>query len=248
MTGVQQAPLVAVLAHPDDESRLVGGTLALAAARGVRAGLYCATRGEAGDTARPAAEVAQLREGELHDACRVLGIAELWLEGFPDGGLVEADPEVVVERIVAFLRTVRPEVVVTFGPDGRTGHPDHIAVGHLAGQAFDAAGDPQRFGAHRQQGLAPWQPGFLYHLALARSVATQAGWTDPSRPDEELLAIDISPVLDRKQAASVHAHASQWALSPLDLSHGWQPHSTEHFHLARSVTDSGLRDVLADLA
>lgn len=248
MTPAEQAPVVAVLAHPDDESRLVGGTLALAAARGERVGLYCATRGEAGDPARPADEVAQLRERELRAACAALGVADLWLDTFPDGGLEDADPDAVTGRIVLGLRALRPHVVITFGPDGRTGHPDHVAVGRLAGRAFDAAGDPQRFGAQLGEGLQAWQPGFLYHTALARSVADRAGWDAPALPDERLLAVDVRPVLDRKRVASVQAHASQWALSPLDLTRGWDPWAVEHFHLVRRVPGTGLRDVLADLA
>lgn len=115
-----QAPgLAAVFAHPDDESRIVGGTLAMAATRGFHVSLYCATRGEAGEAGAPPEEVAGLREGELRRACSVLGIRRLWLDAFPDGGLCHVDRDVLTERVVRFLRASRPDSVITFGPDGR---------------------------------------------------------------------------------------------------------------------------------
>lgn len=74
-----------------------------------------------------------------------------------------------------------------------------------------------------------------YHSALADSVARGAGWTRPAAPDAELVAVDVSSVLARKQQAVVECHASQWALSPFDLTNGWEPWSVEHFRLARTA-------------
>lgn len=240
--------LAAVLAHPDDESRLIGGTLARAAAEGALVSLYCATQGEAGDARRPPAETAALRDGELRAAAAALGIGELWLDTFPDGGLAEVDPDAVIARIVRFLRATRPQAVLTFGPDGRTGHPDHIAVGRRAEAAFAAAGDAGRWPDQLRDGLAAWQPRWLYHTALADSLARRAGWVQPATPDSELVAVDVSPVLARKQQAVVECHASQWALSPFDLTHGWEPWMVEHFRLARAVGDRPGGDPLAGLA
>jgi len=242
--------LAAVLAHPDDESRIVGGTLALYASRGVRVSLYCATRGEAGDPSLPPERVGRLRERELRAACRILGVATLRQGRFPDGGLAEAASDDVVEDIVGFLRAQRPQVVVTFGPDGRTGHPDHVAVGALAGAAFDRAGDALAFPEQLAQGLAPWQPARLYHTAVARSVAWRIGWRHPSLPDRHLVAVDVSAVLERKRRAAVEAHASQWTLSPFNLTAGWEPFAVEHFRPARPggpPGEMGGGDLLAGL-
>lgn len=227
--------LAAVLAHPDDESRLVGGTLARAAAAGAAVSLYCATRGEAGDAHRSPADTAALREVELRAACAALGVEQLWLDTFPDGGLADVEPDTVTGRIVRFLRTTRAHAVITFGPDGRTGHPDHVAVGRRAEAAFAAAGDPGCWPERPHEGLSAWQPRWLYHTALADSVARRAGWARPAAPDAELVAVDVSPVLTRKQQAVVECHASQWALSPFDLTRGWEPWTVEHFRLARTA-------------
>lgn len=242
--------LAAVLAHPDDESRIVGGTLALAASRGVEVTLYCATRGEAGDLRRPATEVATLRERELRCACEVLGVSDTWLDDFPDGGLDQADPAAVLGRIVRFVRATRPHALVTFGPDGRTGHADHIAVGRLAGRAFEAAGDAGRFPEQLGEGLTAWQPGWLYHTAVPHGVARRLGWTAPAVGEEDLVAVDVAPVLARKQQAAVECHASQWALSPMPLGEGgdWSKWSVEHFRLAGTAEPPSCPDPVTTLA
>lgn len=241
--------LAGVLAHPDDESRIVGGTLALAASRGIEVALYCATGGEAGDPHRSAEDTAALREGELRAACEVLGLGEVWLDDFPDGGLADVDTETVEAHLVAFLRATRPQAVITFGPDGRTGHPDHVAIGRLAEEAFAAAGDqrchPEQLGEEGEL----WQPGWLYHTAVAASVARQFGWKGPAVADEELVAVDVAAVLARKQQAAESCHASQWALSPMTLAEGgsWAPWAVEHFRLAHTAAGSADADPVAEL-
>lgn len=242
--------LAAVLAHPDDESRLIGGTLALAARRGLGVSVYCATRGEAGDAHRSPAETAALRENELRAACQTLDVGELWLDEFPDGALAETGEEAVMARIVQFLRATRPHAVITFGPDGRTGHPDHVAVGRLAEAAFAAAGDATRHPGDPDQRVAPWQPTSLHHIALAESVARRLGSTNPALPDAQLLAVDVSPVLERKRRAAMQCHASQWALSPMALAAdgSWEPWASEHFRRARPATAPTGGDLLAELA
>ena len=139
--------LMAVLAHPDDESLGLGGTLAKYAAEGIATSLVCATRGERGWTGEPAAypgplALGRLREAELRAAADALGIADVALLDYLDGDLRCADPTEAVARIVAELRRVRPDVVVTFGPDGAYGHPDHVAISQLATTAVARAADP----------------------------------------------------------------------------------------------------------
>lgn len=139
--------LMAVLAHPDDESLGIGGTLARYAAEGAEVHLVTATRGEKGryfDNAnRPGnEEVGRVREAELRAAAAALGVREVSLLGYVDGELDEADPVEAIGRIVAHLRRVRPQVVVTFDPFGAYGHPDHVAICQLTTAAIVAAADP----------------------------------------------------------------------------------------------------------
>lgn len=234
--GAGRGRMVAILAHPDDESRIMGGTLALHAARGWLVGLYCATRGEAGDPAMAPADVAALRESELEGACRTLGVSQLHLGRLADGGVATADPEAVIGDIVRYLRMMRPDVVVSFGADGRDGHPDHVAIGRMAAEAFDRSGRARSHPEHRLLALEPWRPARLYETAMPASAVERSGWPHPTVPDEELVRIDAAEVFDRKRRAAVEDHASQWRLSPWNLSAaGWKAREIEHFRLARDA-------------
>jgi len=161
---------MAVLAHPDDESLGLGGVLARYAAEGVETTLVTATRGERGrlGTERPGAAVlAPIRERELHAAAAVLRLREVHFLDYLDGELAEADHLEATAKIAALLRTVRPHVVVTFGPDGAYGHPDHVAISQLAGAAVVAAADPTFAGPADAAPLpaAPWPVAKLYWMA-----------------------------------------------------------------------------------
>jgi LmbE family N-acetylglucosaminyl deacetylase len=170
--------LMTVLAHPDDESLGVGGTLALYAARGVETYVVTATRGERGryftNEDRPSdEEVGRVREAELRAAARVLGVREVALLDYPDGALDRAEPREATARIVAHLRRVRPHVVVTFDPFGAYGHPDHVAICQLTTAAVAAAADPSFDAA-----AAPHQVAKLYYFVTdeARWAAYQAAF------------------------------------------------------------------------
>jgi LmbE family N-acetylglucosaminyl deacetylase len=123
--------VLAIWAHPDDETYLAGGLLAALGDLGGRAVCVTATRGEAADPRASEAEraaLARVRTEELADAFAHLGVSEHhWLD-LPDGGCAGLDPAGPVARLVALLEEVRPDTVLTFGPDGFTGHPDHRAV------------------------------------------------------------------------------------------------------------------------
>ena len=123
---------VAVWAHPDDETYLSGGLAAALRDQGQRVVCVTATRGEAGGPDPSAAgrdELSRLRTRELDDALGVLGVAEhLWLD-YEDGGCETVDPAEAVARLGRILADIEPDTVVTFGPDGVTGHPDHRTVG-----------------------------------------------------------------------------------------------------------------------
>jgi LmbE family N-acetylglucosaminyl deacetylase len=140
--------LLAVLAHPDDESLGFGGTLAKYAAEGVDVFLLTATRGERGryrgcrlgDGGHPGQDaLAAIREGELRHAAAALGVRDVLLLDYVDGSLDRAAPRAVVGRIAAHITHLRPDVVVTFGPDGAYGHPDHIAISQFTTAAVASA-------------------------------------------------------------------------------------------------------------
>lgn len=167
--------LLAVFAHPDDESFGAGGTLAKYAAEGVEVHLVCATRGEEGSVGDPPLckqeELGALRERELRSACEVLGVRTLRFLGCVDGRLEACPRQTVVREVVAAVRELRPQVVITFGPDGISGHPDHVAIGLAATEAALAASDPTAYPEQLAAGLHPWAVGKLYHLARSRSTA-----------------------------------------------------------------------------
>lgn len=139
--------LTCVFAHPDDESFGMGATLAKYAAEGVGTYLVTATRGERGWQGPPdqnpgMESLGRLREGELREAASILGLREVRFLDYVDADVDRADPAEATGRIVAHLRRVRPQVVVTFGLDGGYGHPDHIAVAQLTAAAVVCAADP----------------------------------------------------------------------------------------------------------
>jgi LmbE family N-acetylglucosaminyl deacetylase len=136
--------LMCILAHPDDESLGAGGTLAKYAAEGVETYLVTATRGQRGwkgtaqDDPGPVA-LGEIRTAELAAAAEVLGIHGSWLFDHMDGALAHVDHEEITSEIARVVREVRPQVVVTFGPDGIYGHPDHIAISQFASAAVHRA-------------------------------------------------------------------------------------------------------------
>lgn len=148
-SGAEPPPLrlLCVAAHPDDESMAMGGTLARYAAEGVETFLLTATRGQRGryldNSEHPGPEaLGRIREAELRAAARELGVREVRLLDYLDGELDRADPREASERIADYIREVRPDVVVTFGPDGLYGHPDHVAISQLTSAAVVRAASP----------------------------------------------------------------------------------------------------------
>jgi LmbE family N-acetylglucosaminyl deacetylase len=148
--------LMGIFAHPDDESLGVGGAFARYASEGIDTHLLCATRGERGwfgdPRDNPGLEaLGRIRERELRAAAAVLGIQSVDFLGYVDGELDQANPREAIEKIAAHLRRLRPQVVITFGPDGVYGHPDHIAISQLTTAAIVRAASQQ----HAQPGNPP---------------------------------------------------------------------------------------------
>jgi LmbE family N-acetylglucosaminyl deacetylase len=151
--------LLAVFAHPDDESMGMGGTLAKYSAEGVETHLVCASRGERGwygpEEQNPGLKaLGQTRTKELENAVNELGIQGLYFLDYIDGYVDQADHSEAIARIVSHIRRIKPQVVVTFPPDGNYGHPDHIAIGQFTSAAIVCAADstfidPEMLAAHR---------------------------------------------------------------------------------------------------
>ncbi|MDC0770161.1 PIG-L family deacetylase [Streptomyces sp. HD] len=203
--------LLAVFAHPDDESLFSGGVLARHAARGARTAVVTATWTP--DTRRGA---------ELAEALRILGAGEPRMLGYADAGvpssapdsprLYEAPLDEAVGRLVAHIRQFRPEIVVTHDAyGGLTGHPDHVQTHRVTTLAVEAAGF-ERLYPHAG---TPWQPSALYlathpHSALASlNELARAGKGMNTVPDEWVTAtVDVGPWLKQKWAA-VLAHRTE---------------------------------------
>lgn len=172
--------LLSVLAHPDDESFGMGGTLAWYAESGAAVYLVCATGGEVGvmddEYLKGFASIAARREAELRCAADVLGLEEVFMLGYRDSGmpgtpdnehpdaLVAAPFDEVVARVVHHIRSLRPHVVLTFDPIGGYRHPDHVTIQQATVKAFHAAADPAAY----PDGLPPYQPQKLYFHTFPR--------------------------------------------------------------------------------
>jgi mycothiol S-conjugate amidase len=173
--------LLAVHAHPDDESSKGAASVSLYDSLGVHTVLVCCTGGEAGDILNPAMDRPEIREqlhqvrmAELTRATSIIGYREVVMLGYRDSGMPgtpeNADPrsfaqaplEEAIGRLVAVIRRVRPQVVVTY-PANQEGypHPDHLRVHAITLPAFTAAGDPD---AYPEAG-DPWQPAKLYYTS-----------------------------------------------------------------------------------
>ena len=174
--------LMAVLAHPDDETFGMGGTLALYARQGVDTHLLCATRGEVGDMDEKYMagfnSPAERRESELRCAAGTLGIKGVYFLGYRDSGmpgtpdnqhpqaLINAPIETVAALIAHHIRSLKPQVVVTFDPIGGYRHPDHIHIHQATVCAFQLAGDVN---FSDPEGLPLFQPQKLYFQVIPRA-------------------------------------------------------------------------------
>lgn len=205
-----QKIILAVLAHPDDESFGMGGTLALYAQRGAAVHLICGTRGEAGEVDEKLldgfASIAERREFELHCAAEKLGLTTVHFLEYRDSGmagsaenqhpnaLAAAPLDDVAGKIALLMRQIKPQVVLTFSPNGGYGHPDHIAIQRATVKAFHLSSD-----ATFVSDLPVWQPDKLYFsimpmvwIKLAARILPLLG-KDPRRigrnQDIDLIAI-----------------------------------------------------------
>lgn len=203
--------VVAVVAHPDDESLIAGGTLALAARAGVAAGVVSLTRGEDGPIADPALatreRLGDVREQELRAAARELGAWSACLR-HRDGELPWVDQAAAAEQLAALLAPHEPAAILTFGEDGLYGHPDHTAAGAIAVAAVRRLGRPVDLYE------AAWPSEMVARLAaaaMARGLPTGLWGLEPEDfgcNRRATLVVDVGAVLERKLAA-LRAHGTQ---------------------------------------
>jgi len=251
-----------VLAHPDDESLGTGGTLAKYAAEGVETYLVTATRGEhgrfGGNGERPGdAVVGETRETELRAAARELGVREVIVLGYPDGGLDAVTPAIAQEAIAEQLRRIKPQVVITFGPEGAYGHVDHIAISQFATAAVVAAADSswradgEPAESHRVSKLyfiawsaAKWA---AYQAALKRLVAVVDGEERHATPWPDWA---ITTVIDTSRVwptvwRAVSCHQTQMSiydrLADLPDEHQRALWGTQEFYRVFSTVNGGRR-------
>jgi LmbE family N-acetylglucosaminyl deacetylase len=174
--------LLAVLAHPDDESFGMGGTLALYASRGADVHLICATRGEAGTVDEEHLNgfdsVSELRESELRCAAAHLGLKSVSFLDYRDSGMPGSEAnghpdaqinhpiDEIAGKVVGHIRALKPDIILTFDPIGGYHHPDHIHIHSATVMAFEKAADP---GFHPEAG-DPFQPGALYFNTIPRAL------------------------------------------------------------------------------
>jgi len=256
--------LLAVFPHPDDETLGLGSTLARYSAQGVETSLVCATRGERGwyesEGPDPGFEgVARIREAELRCAAENLGLHEVNLLDYIDGDVDQAEPGGIIAKIVTLIRRIKPQVVVTFPPDGAYGHPDHIALSQFTNGALVCAAD-ESFA----DGLNPHRVSKFYYMVDSMDIVGAAneafggismevdgltrhhqGWEDW----QITTWLDNHEYMDIIQKA-IHCHKSQlpgygpigeWSLQELSKVFG-----TGHFYRAFSLVNGG-RKVETDL-
>nr|WP_093257828.1 mycothiol conjugate amidase Mca [Thermostaphylospora chromogena] len=269
--------LMAVHAHPDDESSKGAATMARYVAEGVDVLVCTLTGGERGSILNPKmdrpeirADISRVRREEMARAREILGVQQRFL-GFIDSGLPESEDEplpegcfalqpleVAARPLVAAVREFRPHVILTYDDDGGYPHPDHIMTNRVSVEAFEAAGDPDRYPGTGE----PWQPLKLYyHMSFTKArfealheAMTERGMGSPyadwiarweDRPQKweittRVHCAEYFPVRDR----ALLAHATQvdpdgfWFVCPTELQQEIWP--TEDYHLARSLVDTEL--------
>jgi LmbE family N-acetylglucosaminyl deacetylase len=219
------ATLLLVHAHPDDEAIATGGAMLRAHQEGHRVVLVTGTRGEEGeihnlDEAATRPRLAEVRTEELRAACEVLGVDRQEFLGYRDSGMDgtpandhpasfhQAPLEEAAERLAEILREERPDVVVTYTPDGTYGHPDHIRANRTTMAALDRLCDEG------------WRPGRVYHQAIPARAVRELAERFPEFdrgsevrligvPDEEITTrLDVRDLAAEKRRA-LECHVSQ---------------------------------------
>jgi LmbE family N-acetylglucosaminyl deacetylase len=208
--NAEKTTLLCIVAHPDDETMICGGTLAALAERGIEIHVLCATRGEGGELGEPPVcsreDLGRVREAEMRCACRTLGVRQVGFLDYedplvgPDNGLsaFAEDEEELRDHLLAHLRRTRPDIVITHGRDGEYGHPAHKLLHRAAWSAF------QGMVAERDDRV------FFYTMAAAIPGREDRLFND-SEPADLVFELEDKSWLDTKEAAAL-CHITQHAL------------------------------------
>jgi LmbE family N-acetylglucosaminyl deacetylase len=223
--------MMAVTAHPDDEAGAMGGTLRLYAERGVETCVVCLTPGQAArnrGSAKSDQELAAIRRKEFAASCEILKVARGIVLDYPDGKLHLQESYRVVCDVVRQIREYRPQVILSFGPEGAaTAHTDHSMASVFATLAFQWAAHNNRYQDQFETGLKPHRAQKLYY-------ATADFFLDDRQPvafAPATAVIDIGPYLETKIEA-FHAHHTQAPIFPLFRDRVARGTRKELFHLA----------------
>ncbi len=274
-----QLRLMAVHAHPDDESSKGAATMARYVREGVSVLVATCTGGERGDVLNPKMDrpevkenITEIRRAEMNAAREILGVDQAWL-GFVDSGWVEnydpADPgslpedafarvplEQATEPLVKLIREFKPHVIITYDEEGGYPHPDHIMTHLISMEAWEAAGDPERY----PDAGEPWQPLKLYYhmgftkervIALHEELLAMGeespygewleNWTRPDKTSRVTTRVPCGDYFELRDDA-LRAHATQidpdgwWFRVPLDVQRKRWP--TEDYELVKSTVGS----------
>ncbi len=217
--------LLCIIAHPDDETMLCGGTLAALAARGVEIHVLCATRGEGGEVGEPPLctreELGRVREAEMRCACRTLGVRQVEFLGYvdppvsPENALYPftEDEEGLRDRLLAHVRRLRPDMLLTHGRDGEYGHPGHKLLHRATWDAFQqlpAVSQGEASHSPAERGDAGEGPAFFYTIAAAVPGLDDHIFNG-SEPADLIFELEGTPWLDVKEAAAM-CHVTQHGL------------------------------------
>ncbi len=229
----EKLSLLAVFAHPEDESFGPAGTLAKYAGEGVQVSLVTATRN--GSLLKQDEDAPSPARDRLC-SCRTSGIRRACLSDYHPGELHLIAPDVIEERLVRLIREIRPQVIITFGPTGLTGDADNRIINAAAQAAFHAAGNPSKFEHHFHDGLPVYAPQKLYYCVLPKSVVTRWGVRGLyATPDDQVTTVlDVSSFSEEmKNALYCQRHHAvdfiRWLTENPDVV--W---NTEYYALAES--------------
>lgn len=241
--------LLCITAHPDDEAGNFGGTLALYGRRGIETYVVCLTAGGAArhrGTATDDEQLKALRREEFAKSCQRLRVAHGEVLDYADGKLASADLTDVVRELALRIRQIRPDIVLTFGPEGGvTAHADHAMAGIFGSLAFQWAGRDDRFPEQLTSGDAAHRAKKLYY---STGLITLEGRQPVAQPPVTA-SIDISSVLDVKLAA-FREHTSQAPLFSIFEGAVRRHGGFEHWHLAATAEPriiAAETDLLSDL-
>ncbi len=236
--------LLCITAHPDDEAGAFGGALLLYHERGVETFVLCMTAGTAArnrGTARTHDELAELRRAEFAASCRLLGVTRGEVLDYPDSKLDSADPAHAVRDLVLRIRRIRPQVILTFGPDGGlTGHIDHAMAGTFATLAFEWAGRSDRYPEQMEQGLRPHRVQKLYYHTADFHLPDRQPISQPTVTTR----IDIGEARFERKVEAFRQHTTQAPLfERVRKNLGQRLGTVEMYHLAAT---SSPRDAKAE--